>query len=146
MSHFEEPREDTLLVEMMAGLPKHYRARKDYDRLYEKLAEARKIVRWNSGETMTCWHRDGDFRVTYKGGTYDCPACNHSGSFAAEIEGPSRAAVEAERERCAGVADRNSVRYGSLAEGQNDPEFGQLIFAEEVCRSFAAAIRRGPDD
>lgn len=58
----------------------------EIERLREALAETKKIVRWHSGETMTCWHRDGDFRVTYKGGTYDCPACNRGGSFGAKLE------------------------------------------------------------
>ena len=56
-----------------------------------------------------------------------------------------KAAVEAEMERAAKILDELSRRYGSLAEGQNDPEFGQLIFAEEACRSAAAKIRRAPE-
>lgn len=55
-----------------------------------------------------------------------------------------RASVAAERERCAKVADKCEVGYGSAAEGQNDPEFGQLIFAEQVAHSIAAAIRKPP--
>ena len=55
------------------------------------------------------------------------------------------AAVEAETARCAGVAINESVEYGSRAEGENDPEFSQLMFGEAVAHKIAAAIRAGAE-
>jgi len=65
------------LKEHIEQCPKHpmHALKQENNQLQEELAEARRIVRWNSGDTTTCWHRKGDFRVTYKGGLNDCPWC-----------------------------------------------------------------------
>jgi hypothetical protein len=57
-----------------------------------------------------------------------------------------RAAVAAQKERDAKIAFEQSVKEGSMAEGADEPEFGQLIYAEQVARYIAAAIREGSED
>ncbi len=77
--------------------------------------------------------------------------CDHiytaaTGETRQGVEHEIRAAVQAEKERCAKVADRYSVNEGSAAEGAGEPEFGQLLYAEQVVRYVAAAIRAEPGD
>jgi hypothetical protein len=51
------------------------------DWLLERLAALQHIVRWDSGDTTTCWHRGEDVRITYLGNR--CPLCETVARLAA---------------------------------------------------------------
>ncbi len=67
-------------------------------------ARLREVQRWSSADLMTCFHRVDDYRVTYKGGTADCPGCRG----AATIKG-LRAAI-------ADYADSHTARGRRLLD------------------------------
>ena len=87
-----------------------------------------------------CHNRTEEDAYRYQS-AMDCPSC-----VASEIRSAERAATLAERERAAKIAEDMSINLGSAAEGQNDPEFSQLISGEMYVRRVATALRADPEE